>query len=187
MEGIKLLEGEEFKPINNYPKYFVSNCGRVYSTKSQRFIGSINKKIGYITVSLTKGKITKTTYIHALVMEHFGPEKPEGEFEIDHQDKNKENNNISNLRWLSHQDNLLNRNEYTKDRKKRLGKHEIEAFNRWYICGRSRLMDLSNEALAKKFLEEKDISIHQITIRNNRDRWRIDEKTDKLVKIPDDE
>ena len=187
MEGIKLLEGEEFKAVNDFSNYYVSNCGRVYSTKSGRMIGSINKKLGYITVSLSKGKKTKTTYIHALVMEHFGSPKPEGEFEIDHIDKTKTNNNISNLRWLSHQDNLMNRNEYTKDRKKRLGKHEVEAFNRWYIHNRSKLMNLSNEKLAKKFKEECDISIHPITIRNNCDRWQLIDGTDKLVRIPDDE
>ena len=183
MEDIKLLEGEVFKPVNEYPKYYVSNCGRVYSTKSKRFIGSVNRKLGYITVSLTKGSKTKTTYIHALVMGHFGPQKPDGEFEIDHKDRNKKNNNITNLAWVSHQENLMNRNEYTKDRKKRLGKHEIDAFNRWYILNRGKLMDLSNEALAKKFLEEKEISIHAITVRNNRDNWRLDDKTDKLIKI----
>ena len=187
MEGIRILEGEEFKPINDFPDYYISNCGRAYSVKSKRMIGSLNKKLGYITVSLSQGKKTKTTYIHALVMEHFGPEKPDDEFEIDHIDKNKENNNISNLRWLSHQDNLLNRNEYTKDRKKRLGKHEIEAFNRWYIYHRSRLMNLSNEKLAKLFEEENEIPIHSITVRNNRDAWRIDDSTDKLIRIPDDE
>ena len=186
MEGIEMLEGEEFKPINEFPDYRVSNCGRVYSVKSHRTIGSLNKKIGYITVSLNEGKKTKTTYIHALVIEHFGPKKPDGEFEIDHIDKNKENNNISNLRWVSHQENLMNRNGYTKDRKKRLGKQEMDAFNKWYICNRTSLMNCSNETVAKKFKEEKNISIHPITIKNNRGAWRLDEKTDKLVKITND-
>ena len=123
--NIKYEDGEIFKEINGFPKYYVSNHGRIYSTKSKRFIGSINKKIGYKTVSLSEGKKTTTTYIHALVMEHFGNEKPNDEFEIDHEDKNKLNNNVDNLRWLSHQENLLNRNEYTKDRKQRVGKKEI--------------------------------------------------------------
>ena len=187
MEDIKLLEGEEFKPVNEFPDYCVSNCGRVYSVKSQRFIGSLNKKIGYITVSLNEGKKTKTTYIHTLVMKHFGEPKPPPDYEIDHINKDKTNNNINNLRWVSHQENLMNRNEYTKDRKKRLGKHEIEAFNRWYIYNRSKLMNLSNEKLAKLFEEENEIPIHPITVSHNRDHWQLNSKTDKLIRIPDDE
>ena len=184
MKGIKLLEGEEFKPVDEFPSYFVSNCGRVYSAKSQRFVGSINKKIGYITVTMSEGKQAKTVYIHALVMKHFGPEKPERGYEIDHQDKCKTNNNINNLRWLSHQENLMNRNEYTKDRKKRLCKKQIEAFNRWYINNWADVIDLSNENVAKEFEKSTGIPIHLVTVRNNRDTWQIDERTGQLKRKP---
>ena len=185
--NIDYKDGEIFKQINHFPNYYVSNCGRVFSIKSKQFIGSVNKKIGYKMVTLSEGKRTITTYIHALVMEYFGDPKPNDEYEIDHKDKNKENNSINNLRWVSHQENLMNRNEYTKDRKKRVGKKEIENFNRWYILKREELYELSNEKLAEKFCEEKNISINPVTIKNNRDRWRLNDETDRLTRIPDDE
>ena len=181
--NVKYLENEEFKQIEHFPKYYVSNCGRVYSTKSKHFIGSLNKKLGFITVSLSEGKRTITTYIHDLVMRYFGDEKPSDDFEITHIDEDKTNNNINNLDWIAHAEKTQNQSHYTQDRKKRVGKKEIEAFNRWYIFNRKTLFELSNEALAKKFKEEKQISIHPITIKNNRDRWQWNEKTDTLSRI----
>ena len=183
MEGVIINDGEEFKQINDYPDYFISNQGRVYSSKTKRMIGNTNPKTGYRMATFSKGRKTSTQYIHHLVMEYFGTRKPQIDFEIDHIDKNKANNDLSNLRWVSHQENLANRNEYTKDRKKRLCKKDVEEFNRWYIHNRTSLMNLSNEKIAKKFDEEKNIKIHPITIRNNRDMWCIEDATDRLKRI----
>lgn len=185
MEGIKLQDGEEFVRLNDFDDYFISNKARVYSTKTHRFIGNKNKKTGYCTVTLSKGRKSATRYIAHLVMEYFGTEKPEGKYEIDHIDSNKDNNTIENLQWLTHQENLEKRNEYKQNRKKRLTKKDMETFNRWYIYHRDSLMHLSNEKVANKFEEETRIPIHSITVRANRDRWYIDDK-DSLHKIPDD-
>ena len=53
--------------------------------------------------------MNKLWYLHCLVMEFFGPPKPAENYEIDHFDRNPENNNISNLRWVTHQENIHNR------------------------------------------------------------------------------
>ena len=72
IEGIDYLEKEEFIRIPDFPDYYISNCGRVYSSKTKRCIGCKNPKTGYIMVSLLKGKRSKTTYMHHLVMQFFG-------------------------------------------------------------------------------------------------------------------
>lgn len=187
MEGIIKNENEEFKQIEEFPDYFISNQGRLYSSKTKRFIGNINKKIGYKMATLSLGRKSDTLYIHHLVMRYFGEPKPQPDFEIDHADRNKLNNDIINLSWVSHEENLKNRDEYKKDRKKRLTKREIEIFNRWYIHKRTDLLNLSNEKVAMKFEEETEIPINPITVRNNRDMWRIDDKTDMIYRIPVDE
>ena len=185
MEDIQRLDNEQFKQINDFDDYFVSNKGRVYSTKTHKFIGNKNKKTGYHTATLTRGKKSATKYIHHLVMRYFGKPKPNDDYEVDHIDGNKDNNSIENLQWLTHQENLNKRNAYKKDRKKRLGKKEMETFNRWYIYHRDSLMNLSNEKIAIKFEEDTHIPICSITVLTNRDRWFIDDN-DKLCKIPDD-
>ena len=187
MENIPKNENEQFKQIDNYPDYFISNQGRLYSSKTKRFIGNINKKIGYKMATLSHGRKTATLYIHHLVMEYFGEKQPQIDFEIDHKDRNKLNNEIENIQWVSHEENLKNRNAYKKDRKKRLTKREIEIFNRWYVYHRTDLINLSNEKVAMKFEAETSIPINPITIRNNRDMWRIDDKTDRIYKISPDE
>ncbi len=187
MEGVIINEGEEFKQIKDFPDYFISNQGRLYSTKTKRFIGNINKKIGYKMATLSLGRKSDTLYIHHLVMRYFGEPKPEIDFEIDHRDKNGLNNDINNLRWVSHQVNLENRNAYRKDRKKRLTKREIEIFNRWYVYNRTDLINLSNEKVAMKFEAETKIPINPITVRNNRDMWRLDDSTNRIYKIHDSE
>ena len=185
IEGINYLENEEFIRIPDFPDYYISNCGRVYSSKTQRCIGCKNPKTGYMMVSLSKGKRSKTTYIHHLVMKFFGDPRPSSDYEIDHIDRHKDNNNITNLRWLTRQENLENKNEYRKDRKKRLCKKDIIKFNLWYISNKDSLDNLSNEKVAMKFEETTKIPIHSITVRNNRNMWVKDEN-DRLHRIPDE-
>lgn len=47
--------------------------------------------------------------LHQLVMKYFGPPKPGDNYEIDHIDRNTKNNNITNLRWVTKQENANNR------------------------------------------------------------------------------
>lgn len=75
----------------------------------------------------------KNWRLHQLVMKFFGPPKPGENYEIDHIDRNTQNNNITNLRWVTRQENANNRktslpvgqrrcdmplNEYYRQRKK---------------------------------------------------------------------
>ena len=182
-ENITLLDGEEFKQLEDFPDYYVSNCGRVYSTKTHRCIGSPNVKTHYMMVYLSKGKRTSNKYIYDLVAEYFDKPKPvDGAYKIHYIDDDVKNNNINNIEWIQIQEI---HNEYTKERKKRLSKREVEVFNRWFIYHRESLMNLSNERIAALFEEETKIPIHPITVRSNRDRWYVD-SNDKLCKISDD-
>lgn len=52
-----------------------------------------------------KGKNYK---VHKIILETF-IEKPEGNYQVDHIDRNRSNNDISNLRWVTPQENSLNR------------------------------------------------------------------------------
>lgn len=59
---------------------------------------------GYRRVGI-KGK---TYYVHRLIAETFLP-NPENKPFIDHIDRNRANNDVSNLRWATAQENCLNR------------------------------------------------------------------------------
>lgn len=175
----ELNEGENACQVNDYPDYYITSFGRLYSNKQRKFISHENKKSHYIQATLLSpkadsNKIKRNAYVHELVLEHFGTEKPSEEFECDHIDGNTRNNNINNLQWLSHQDNLLKRKPYTKDRKQRLTKQDMNKFNRWYVENENDLQNLSNEKISRKAKNDLNININLQTVRINRGKWAID-------------
>ena len=109
IDNIKKINSTEvFKQINGYENYYISNFGRVYSVKKQDFMKqSISKQNGYICVSICNKK-HKTFTIHRLLGLYFiKNEKPNEYNIIDHIDRNRQNNNLDNLRWC---DSKINNN-----------------------------------------------------------------------------
>lgn len=103
---------EIFKDIKGYPGYQISNLGRVWSTKSNRYLSPYENNSGYLMINIqaANGK-RKHELIHRLVALHF-VDNPEGKPEVDHIDRNRKNNNANNLRWLTKSENNLNKNHY---------------------------------------------------------------------------
>jgi len=175
----ELEQDEQAMIVNGYPDYYITSHGRLYSNKQHRFIGHENKKTHYIQATLLPpknvDKAKHKAYVHELVLEHFDSHKPSDEYDCVHIDANTTNNNINNLQWLAHQNNLLNHKSYTKYRKQRLTKTNMNTFNRWYIDNKERLTSLSCEKIAKLFKDENDIDINLQTVRINRNKWTFDE------------
>ena len=81
--------------------YQISNLGRVWSIGSQKYLkGSIDKD-GYMCVYLTaKNGKTKMEKIHRLVALVF-LDNPNNYTQVNHKDKNKQNNCVDNLEWCT--------------------------------------------------------------------------------------
>lgn len=105
-----------WKSIIGYPNYQISDTGHINSIKSNKLLAGAINSSGYMYVNLVHDKIKKTTAIHKIVMEHFGIEKPNGNYVIDHKDRNKTNNSITNLEWVTVRENTLRyyNNQYKK-------------------------------------------------------------------------
>ena len=85
--------------------YQVSNLGRVWNIKLQRYLKGSYDKDGYIKVYLTaKNGKCKTERVHRLVALAF-LSNPKGLPQVNHIDENKENNCVDNLEWTSIKDN----------------------------------------------------------------------------------
>ena len=99
------------KPIPETNGYYINESGDVYSHKKGKLLKLKpypHPRHGYVIVTITdaKGK-RKTRGIHQLVARtYIGPCKL-GEI-VDHIDRDKHNNHVSNLRYASKQDNRLN-------------------------------------------------------------------------------
>lgn len=90
--------------IPNYPDYFITEDGKVYSFKTNKFLKPRRNKSGYLFVTLCNEEGQKQFYLHRLVALVYIP-NPNGFDTVDHIDYDIENNNISNLRWLDRSEN----------------------------------------------------------------------------------
>lgn len=115
------LENEEWRPVKNYESfYMISNLGRLCSCGGYRKnIKGVSRLYNPVLIARNIGDTgyEKTTLyingekvyvtIHRLVAEAFIP-NPENKPFVDHIDGNRANNNVSNLRWVTPEENANN-------------------------------------------------------------------------------
>lgn len=108
------MQNEIWKEIPGYGgRYLVSQSGKVYSSYLKRELRPANRGNGYYFVVLSQKGQKKNISIHRLVAMAFVP-NPKGLSEVDHIDGNKSNNLYTNLRFVSHCDNMKNPNTEPK-------------------------------------------------------------------------
>lgn len=101
---------EVWKDIKGYEElYQVSNYGRIKSlnynrTKKEKIMSLNNDSWGYLIVGLYKSK-RKNFRVHRLVAETF-ISNPENKPQVNHIDGNKQNNIVSNLEWVTQNENM---------------------------------------------------------------------------------
>ena len=93
-----------WKSIPSFPEYEVSTEGQIRN-KKLKILTPCNNGNGYLKVSLGRNN---QRLIHRLVGETF-LDLVDGKSEIDHINRNKKDNSLQNLRWVSHSENNENR------------------------------------------------------------------------------
>lgn len=108
------MQEEQFTPIDGFENYAISTYGRIQrvTPSPNATVGTfkkpqVNKTTGYTHVKVSGSEGKRSMAIHRLVATHFIP-NPNGYKEIDHIDRDKQNNHIDNLRWCTRRENLQN-------------------------------------------------------------------------------
>lgn len=99
---------EKIKPIMGFPRFFVTNLGRVLRKNSKGGFEEVKQHINkrfYYDVGLTKDGKTYTKKVSRLVAQAFIGPIPEGYF-VDHIDCNKEHNYVTNLQIITNSENI---------------------------------------------------------------------------------
>lgn len=98
----------EVRPIPDAEGYYVSESGKVYSTRKGEFKllkSSLDSRGNYLLVSIKIDGIYKSALLHRLVAKAFVP-NPDNLPEVNHKDKNKQNCHYTNLEWCTRKENL---------------------------------------------------------------------------------
>ena len=109
-----LFDDEQIAHIKGSENYLVTSYGRVYScmsnmgvTSGWRELKHRKTRAGYHRVQIFVEKTQKMEdkYVHRLVLETFGPIDNMDTLDCAHLDDNKDNNKLSNLRWMTRFEN----------------------------------------------------------------------------------
>ena len=137
MEETEIWKSLDFM---GYTDYMVSNWGRVksierivlyndgrkYNYPEKILKPNINiQRYGYLQIILFKNKKPKTFKVHRLVALAF-LENPNNYPQVNHKDENKDNNNASNLEWVTAKQNTNYGTRNKRASKKMKGKYKGE-------------------------------------------------------------
>ena len=106
-----IIQGEYVKDLDNIVDgygYWISTRGRIFNIFTNRWsFGHLSDR-GYLKTRVRIGFREKTFTIHRLVALAFiyNPD-PITRPIIDHKDRNKQNNDVTNLRWVSYIENVV--------------------------------------------------------------------------------
>jgi len=129
--------------IHGFPGYKIYEDGRVWSNKigKGRWLRPGIMSTGYPIITLRKDGKSHSHLVHRLMGEHFIP-NPDSKPQIDHIDRDKTNNHISNLRWVTRVENMDNRGMYNNNTS---GHENISYFkrdNKWQFQKRRNKVNI---------------------------------------------
>ena len=152
--------------IKNYEDlYEVSSDGRIYNIKRKKYLKNVLADRYYI-VLLYRDNKRKRYYVHRLVADAFC-EKQEGKNYVNHKNLDRNNNDYSNLEWVTAKENRIHYIESDKYKPTVLNEEAIikikERNYKKVLCLKTNTVFQSMESFAKN----RNISLAQVSQKLN--------------------
>ena len=123
---------EIYANITSYPNYQISNFGNVKNVKTEKILKPGTNRYGYLYVILTEDDERSIKTIHRLVANAF-LENAENKKNVDHIDRCKTNNHISNLRWATGSENNQNKSMQLNNTSGVIGVSWFKRDSKWKV------------------------------------------------------
>ena len=160
-----LKDDEEIKQIQEFPDYWISNYGRVFSHKNNRkenngwyLMKNRNKHNKYEYIFLSINNIQKEFSIHYLVAINFCQGYQKG-LVVDHKDTNRFNNYYKNLQWITQKENIIR--SYETSGMNQFRNYKI--YNIIYPNG-EKSIDLIGQSGIKKYILENKLNCSALSL-----------------------
>lgn len=108
-------------------KYYVTDEGRLFNKITNEEFIPTPKKSGYIEIKFDK----KNHKLHRIVAEAFIP-NPDNKPEVDHINRNKSDNRVSNLRWATRKEQCNNRKDNLPEDERLIDSEHLREYHRKY-------------------------------------------------------
>ena len=128
---------EIYKIIDGYENYSVSNTGKVKNTTTGEMVrqyvydtNGTRKANKYVRVCLKSNGKHSVLLLHVLIARSF-IQNLDNKPRVDHIDRVKTNNNVDNLRWVTQEENQMNRNKHCNNTSGYSGVSFHKQANKW--------------------------------------------------------
>ena len=111
-----------WKAVEDFPKYEVSDDGRIRNRFTGHILSPWESTGGYLSVRLCENGKEYTKRLHRLVAKAFC-ENTSGRDQVNHKDGNKKNNAASNLEWCNMSENMIH--AFRNGLQTHIGKHPV--------------------------------------------------------------
>ena len=147
-----------FEPLTDFEADYeieIDEPHRIRRIGADRFVTASMHHSGYMQIHLNGG----TYRLHRILAKHFIP-NPDNLPEVDHVDRDKTNNSIENLRWVSASENLRNRGRFTKQRREYMNTPpndliEITQYNDFEYPGNKYFFCGENDQVVQRYSDHK--------------------------------
>ena len=104
-------------PVPGYEEYRVFQDGRIWSHARMPgiFLKPRLDSSGYFQVTLFRDKVGKRMRVHRLIAMAYIV-NPDNKLEVDHINRHRSDNRISNLRWVTHSENGQNKGKQANNK-----------------------------------------------------------------------